>query len=80
MCLIHYHDALIFVGHILLHQAVGDLTPAHLLLQLTDSLCPSLHLLAQLWKKSDQRLSKSVSKKEWKNTNKKQNSVCKDYN
>lgn len=48
MSSMHYHDALVFGGHVLLHHAVGDLTSAHLFLQLTNSLRPSLHLLTQL--------------------------------
>lgn len=50
-----YLYALIFIGHILLHPAVGDLPPSHLCLQLTHPLSPSLHLLPQLQRIKRQR-------------------------
>lgn len=78
MCSIHYHYALIFVGHVLLHHTVGDLTPAHLLLQLTNPLCPSLHLLTQLERKGG-GLKECTTDKKCKKTVKKQcNSVYRD--
>lgn len=43
-----YRYTFIPVGHILQHDAVGHLAPAHLGLQLTDSFRPSFHLLPQL--------------------------------